>query len=108
MLRMKHYFLIPLFCLAFTFLPAQEKTEYAVLRYYLISGERCKIELSTQEKVEVVFEGSTSEYGKWSRDYDNATPAIKWIAENGWEPVQFTPPNNSNNSTYFLLKRKKP
>lgn len=88
-------------------LHAQEKNEFAVLRYYLLSGERCKIELSNEEKVEVVFEGSTSQYGKWARDYDNASPALKWIAENGWEPVQFMPPNNTNNSTYFLLRRKR-
>jgi hypothetical protein len=104
---MKHFLLSITLSVVAISLRAQEKNEFAVLRYYLLSGERCKIELSNEEKVEVVFEGSTSQYGKWARDYDNASPALKWIAENGWEPVQFMPPNNTNNSTYFLLKRKR-
>jgi|GEM_PF-4218072 hypothetical protein len=86
---------------------AQEKYEYAVLRYYLISGERYKIELSTDEKIEVVAEASTAQYGKWSRDYDNTSPALKWISENNWEPVQFAAPSSNNNSSYFFLRRKK-
>ncbi len=86
---------------------AQEKFEFGVLRYYLLSGERYKVELSTDAKIEIVDEGSTSQFGKWSRDYDNTSPALKWISENGWEPVQFTPPSNANNSSYFLIRRKK-
>ncbi len=86
---------------------AQEKYEYAVLRYYLISGERYKIELSTDDKIEVVAETSSAQYGKWSRDYDNTAPALKWISENNWEPIQFTAPSSNNNSSYFFLKRKK-
>jgi hypothetical protein len=104
---MKHFWLLALLGMGVIPILAQEKNEYAILRYYLLSGERCKIELSSEEKVEVVFEGSTSLYGKWARDYDNAAPALKWIAENGWEPIQFVPPNNNNTSTYFFLRRKK-
>lgn len=88
-------------------LNAQEKYEYAVVRYYLISGERYKIELSTEDKIEVVAEASSAQYGKWSRDYDNTSPALKWISENNWEPVQFTAPSSNNNSSYFFLRRKK-
>jgi hypothetical protein len=88
-------------------LDAQEKYEYAVVRYYLISGERYKIELSTEEKIEVVAEASSAQYGKWSRDYDNTSPALKWISENNWEPVPFTAPSSNNNSSYFFLRRKR-
>ncbi|HRN93837.1 MAG: hypothetical protein M9931_07355 [Chitinophagales bacterium] len=104
---MKHLFLAFTFCILAGSISAQEKNEYAVLRSYLLSGSRCVMELSSADKIDVVFEGSTAEYGKWARDYDNASPALKWIAENNWEVVQFTPPNNSNTSSYFLLKRKK-
>lgn len=103
---MKHWFLSLIFSIVIMCAAAQEKTEYAVLRYYLISGERCKIELSTNNNIEIVYEGSTSEYGKWARDYDNAAPPLKWLATSDWEPVQFIPPSNANNSTYFFLRRK--
>jgi bisphosphoglycerate-dependent phosphoglycerate mutase len=106
-MMIKSILLTAFFAITTLALNAQEKYEYAVVRYYLISGERYKIELSTEDKIEVVAEASSAQYGKWSRDYDNTSPALKWISENNWEPVQFTAPSSNNNSSYFFLRRKK-
>ena len=85
---------------------AQEKYEYATLKFEVIGTGKYSISISTDnnEFKEIIGEFASSD--RKISNIVNTAPALKWIKENSWDIVEFHPSGGGRSSNDFLLRKK--
>jgi predicted metal-dependent phosphoesterase TrpH len=90
-----------------TALQAQEKYEFATLKFDLTAVGKYTISLSTDNNEFKEIAGEFPSNDRKISNIYNTAPALKWIKDNGWEIVEFHPIAYQKTYNDFLLKKRK-